>query len=140
MRKLVVLMAVVVVLGGCGGGGGGSARQKWDDKNAENVATFSEDLDAAQAALTNGDRQTILRSCTQLSVDVKDFRPKAIPVPNPAVDAPLRTAFDKSESGATDCLAGSRVSDAAALERAIPTLREARGALDTAQAAIKTWV
>lgn len=139
MRRLVVVLVLAVVLGGCGGGGGGSARERWEHRNAENVATFSDDLDAAQAALTNGDRQTILRSCTQLSTDVKEFRPKAIPVPDAAVDAPLRTALDRSEGGAADCLAGSRVSDAAALERAIPTLREARGALDTAQAAIKAW-
>ncbi|MFN2606968.1 MAG: hypothetical protein ABR511_03580 [Acidimicrobiales bacterium] len=141
-RKAAAMMtaaAAMVALAGCGGGSGGTPKERWTSKNGSNVSTFSDDLDAAQSALTNGDRPTILRACNQLTADIKSFRPKALPVPNGAVDGPLRVAFDKSGSGADDCLAGSRVSDAAALERAIPTLREARASLTTAQDALTAW-
>ncbi len=132
----------VLALTACGGGsddGVATNKAEWEERHGAAVAAVSTDLDQAQQALSGGQRQLIISACTQLQEDLVEAR-KALPVPNPSVDAALRSALDAIEAGVPDCLDGARIANQAHItETAIAEFRDARPKMDEANRAIAEW-
>ena len=143
-RWLSLLLPVAVLATACGGGGsdgGGAATSKvdWEKRHGAIVNAVSLDIDLANGGLDKGDRPVILSSCNQLQEDVADAR-KALPVPDPTVDAALRAALDAAGAASPTCLEGGRVAgDASIVEKAQREMKAARAKMDDAQSAINAW-
>ncbi len=94
--RVVAGVALALAVGACGGDseeGAATNKADWEKRHGPAVAAVSADLDQARQALSGGQRQLIISACTQLQEDLVDAR-KALPVPNPSVDAALRRALD----------------------------------------------
>lgn len=125
--------------GGASGGGPAAGKSDWEKRHGAAVRAVSVDLDSAREGLAKGDRPAIISSCNQLKEDLVDAR-KGLPVPDPTVDGAVRRAFDAIEAGVPDCLEGARVASQASItESAIAKFRDARPAMDDANAAIAAW-
>ena len=139
--KALALGLVLLLGGACGGSDDGAAANKgdWEDKHGSAVSITSDDLDRSQQALNAGERPVVLSTCTQLKEDLVDAR-KALPGPDPGVDAALRSALDATDTAATTCVDGARVaSDAGKIEQAQREMKTARDRFDAAQSAIERW-
>jgi len=137
------VVGVAVFLGACGGGSddGGPAANKaeWEKEHASTVKVVSDDIDRSVQALNAGQRPVVLSECTQLQEDLAEAR-KAVPVPDPTVDAALRAAFDATTTAVNTCIEGARVaSDASIIEKAQREMKVARERYDAAQNALKAW-
>ncbi len=132
----------VLVFTSCGGDsddGAATDKAEWEEKHGAAVAAVSTDLDEARQALSGGQRQLIISACTQLQEDLVEAR-EALPVPDPTVDAALRSALDAIEAGVPDCLEGARLANQAHItETAIAEFRDARPKMDEANRAIADW-
>ena len=141
MRLAPALAATVAaaVLAGCGGSTGEeSSKAAWSARHGDALATLNTDLDLARTTLSSLLRPDILGSCTQLRDSLGEAR-KALPVPDPASDAALRTALDAVAVGTEDCIEGARGPDIPQLEKSFRELREAHALLDVANRAIEAW-
>jgi hypothetical protein len=135
----VVLVALLA--GACGGGSDDSATGKadWEKKHGAVVGVVSDDIDRSNQALDAGQRPVVLQECTQLQEDLVDLR-KALPVPEPVVDAALRSALDATTTGVGTCVEGARVASSADIvEKAQREMKTAREKYTVAQDAIKAW-
>ena len=135
------VVGVALLAGACGGGDGGPAANKadWEQKHGSAVKVVSDDIDRAVQALNAGQRPVVLSECTQLQEDLADAR-KAVPAPDPTVDAALRTAFDATGTAVGTCVEGARIaSDADKIEQAQAEMRTAREKYSAAQDAIAAW-
>jgi hypothetical protein len=134
-------MAAALALAACGDDGGGAdTKAGWEDQHGSLLASFRRDLDAAGDAVNRGERAVTLGACMQLAEDARELREEALPVPNPAVDAPLRRAVNAAVTGAEHCVAGARAAEGAHdVELAQKELPEARQALREADAAYTAW-
>ncbi|MGH9224642.1 MAG: hypothetical protein ACRD2W_12890 [Acidimicrobiales bacterium] len=142
-RAAAVAAAALITLAACGGGdGGGSAdsKEEWEDEHGALVEAYSRDLSAALNTINQGERQNTINTCTQVKDDAIEVRENALPVPNSAVDAPLRSAVDFGIKAADSCLTGARNTDARAVEAAQRDFAEARQAMDEAETALKAWM
>ena len=141
-RWVLALLLVGVLAGACGGDsdeGGASNKADWDKKHASAVKVVSDDIDRSVQALNAGQRPVVLSECTQLKDDLVDAK-KAVPVPDPTVDAALRSALAATETAMNTCVEGGRVaSDASIVEKAQREMKTARETYDAAQAAIAAW-
>ncbi|MGI8809584.1 MAG: hypothetical protein ACR2KK_17430 [Acidimicrobiales bacterium] len=140
-RGLVI--AVATLLSACGGGsdGGGAVANKgdWEKKHGSVVSVVSDDIDRSIQALNAGQRPIVLQECAQLQEDLADAR-KAVPAPDPTVDAALRGAFDSTGTAVGTCVEGARIaSDASIIEKAQREMKVARERYDAAQSAIEAW-
>jgi len=136
-------LALVALLGvACGGDsdeGGAANKADWDKKHAGAVKVVSDDIDRSVQALNAGQRPVVLSECTQLKDDLVDAK-KAVPVPDPTVDAALRSALTATETAMNTCVEGGRVaSDASIVEKAQREMKTARDTYDAAQTAIAAW-
>ena len=97
----VALVAAALLAGGCGGedddAGGAANKADWQKTHGSAVAIVSDGIDRSVQALNAGQRPVVLSECTQLQDDVAQAR-KAIPVPDAAVDAALRSALDATST------------------------------------------
>ena len=138
---MAVLVAALFA-GACGGGsdeGGATNKADWEEEHAGVVKVVSDDIDRSVQALNAGQRPVVLSECTQLKEDLADAK-KAIPVPDPTVDAALRSAFEATETAAATCVEGGRVaSDPHLVETAQAQMKTAREKYDAAQQAIDAW-
>ena len=139
----MAVLAAALFTGACGGGGddegGATNKADWDKKHAATVKVVSDDIDRAVQALNAGQRPVVLSECTQLQEDLVDAK-KAVPVPDPTVDAALRKAFDATTTAANTCVEGGRVaSDASIVEKAQREMKTARENYSAAQDAIAAW-
>ena len=139
-----IALVFVALLGvACGGGDsdGGDAANKpdWEKKYGAIVKSVSDDIDRSVQALNAG-QQTVVRSeCSQLQEDLVEAR-KAVPVPDSAVDAKLRSAFDATGTAAKTCVEGARIANNADLvEQAQREMKAARTSYSAAQDAIAAW-
>lgn len=135
-------LAAVVTLGaaaaGCGGGGGDSSSPaSWKKEHSTLVGAFSRDLSDAINNINQGQRETTVASCTQVSETAKEVKKDALPAPDSAVDLALQSAVDNSIKGGDNCLKGARETNARAVEEAQRNFAEARKALDQAETAIQ---
>ncbi|HEX2048694.1 MAG TPA: hypothetical protein VHF27_13080 [Acidimicrobiales bacterium] len=139
-RSAAVLLALV--LGACGGDseeGAATNKAEWEARHGPVINAVSLDVDAANDALTKGDRAVILSSCNQLQEDLADAQ-DALPVPDPAVDGSLRAAIDSIGKATPTCLQGARIAnDNHLVEQAQREMKDARTKLDEAQQAIAAW-
>ncbi len=135
-----VLAAAMVA---CGGGGGGeNSKAAWQRKHGDLVTAFEKDLDAAGNTINRGEKQATISACTQLSDDAKEMKDEDFPVPNPAVDGPLRQTVDIALTAADNCIQGGRTTEehgARRVEAAMKELTEARQKFLQAKAAIEAW-
>jgi hypothetical protein len=134
--------AALITLAACGGGdggGGADSKEEWQDEHGALVDAYSRDLSAAVNTINQGERQSTINTCTQVRDDAMEVRENAFPVPNSAVDGPLRSAVDFGIKAADSCLTGARNTNADAVEDAQRDFAEARKAMDEAEAAIKAW-
>jgi hypothetical protein len=140
-KAVAVLLMATAALAGCGGDDGDpQTKAAWEKEHGELYSAFRRDLDAAGDALNRGEKNLTLGACTQLAEDAREFRAEALPVPNPAVDGPLRRAVDLSNTAAQHCIAGARAAEGASdVEAAQRELPEARKALSDADAAFTAW-
>ena len=142
MGAVAVLMTALA--GACGGSGGSSAgtatnKADWDKRNGAVVAAVSTDVDAANEALSKGDRPVILSSCNQLQEDLADAR-KGLPVPDAAADSAVRAGLDAVATAVPTCLNGGRVAnEARVVEQAQREMKAARAKMDDAAKAIAAW-
>lgn len=140
-RSAVVLLALA--LGACGGdsdGGAASNKVEWQEEHGSAVSVVSDDIDRSNQALNSGERSNLLSTCTQLQEDIGEAR-GALPVPDPTVDAALRSALDATEIAARNCVDGARVaSEAHRVELAQRDMKTARERFDEAERAIDAWV
>ena len=118
-------------------GGGASSKEEWEDQNGSLVEAYSRDLSAAVNTINQGERQNTINTCTQVKDDANEVKSTALPVPNNAVDGPLRTAVESGIKAADACLNGARNTDARAVEAAQRDFAEARKSMDAAEAAIR---
>ncbi len=136
------MLAAALAVGACGGDseeGAATNKADWQAKHGPVVKAVSLDVDAANDALTKGDRAIILSSCNQLQEDLADAQ-KALPVPDANVDAALRSALDATGTAAATCVEGGRVaSDASIVEKAQREMKTARERYTAAQDAIAAW-
>ena len=147
MRRLAAAALAVtaaVLLPACGGGdsGGGTSKAAWQKKNGALVSAYSRDLSDAVNTINQGQRSATTGSCQQVTDDANDLKKQAIPVPNSAVDTPLRKAIDLGLSAAGHCLkgAGSSGSEGAReVEAGQKDFADARKSMDAAEAAITAW-
>ena len=142
VRKAAVLAtAAVITLTACGGGDGGGTDTKegWQDEHGELFEAYSRDLSAAGNTINQGERTLTISTCQQVIDDAKEIKAKALPVPDSAVDGPLRTALDMGIKAGEECLTGARNTDARSVEAAQRDFAEARKAMDEAEAAYKAW-
>ncbi len=147
MRRVGVAAVILVAAGlfaGCGGGdgGGGNSKEAWQDENGDLVSAYSRDLTDALNTINQGQRAATTGSCNQVKDDGTELRKQALPVPNPAVDGPLRKAIDLGLSAADHCLqgaAGSAEHGAREVEAGQRDFADARKAMDEAEGAIKVW-
>ena len=140
-RRALALGMIMVLAGACGGSDDGAAANKaeWEEKHGNAVSITSDDLDRSVQALNAGQRPVVLSTCTQLDEGLVESR-KALPVPDPAVDAALRSALDATGTAAKTCIEGGRVaSDASKIEQAQREMKTARERYDEAQSAIEGW-
>ena len=139
-RSAVVVLALAV--GACGGDseeGTATNKADWEAKHGPVVKAVSLDVDAANDALTKGDRAIILSSCNQLQEDLADAQ-KALPVPDATVDGSLRAALDSIGKATPTCLQGARIAnDNHLVEQAQREMKDARTKLDEAEQAIRAW-
>jgi len=134
--------ASLCLMAACGdgeGGGGGDTKAGWQEDHGDLFDAYSRDLSAVVNTINQGERTATLATCQQVIDDGKELKDTALPVPNPAVDGPLRTAIEKGASGGNSCLAGARNTDARAVEAAQRDFADARKAMDEAEAAYKAW-
>ncbi len=136
-------VAFATLLGvACGGGsddGAATNKADWEKKHASAVKVVSDDIDRSVQALNAGQRPVVLSECTQLEDDLVDAK-KAVPVPDPTVDAALRSALTATETAMNSCVEGGRVaSDASIVEKAQREMKTARDRYDEAQRAIENW-
>ena len=143
--KLFGMAVLVVALfaGACGGGsdegGGAATKAEWEEKYGSIVKSVSDDIDRAVQALNAGQRPVVLQECTQLKEDLTEAT-KAVPAPDPTVDAALRKAFDDTTTAANTCVEGGRVaSDASIVEKAQREMKTARESYSKAQDAVAAW-
>lgn len=138
----LAVATLVLLAGACGGGsdeGGAANKAEWEEKHASAVSVVSDDIDRSVQALNTGQRPVVLSECTQLKEDLVDAR-KAVPAPDPTVDAALRSAFEATETAATTCVEGGRVaSDPHLVETAQAEMKTAREKYSAAQDAIAAW-
>lgn len=136
------LLAVALLGGACGGGSsGGAATNKadWQKRYAPAVAAVSIDVDSANDALTKGDRPVVLSSCYQLQDDLAGAR-KGLPVPDPTVDAAVRSGLDAVGTAVPTCIHGGQVANQASIvEQAQREMKVARTKMDDANKAIADW-
>ena len=141
VRSAAVLLAVA--FGACGGDadeGAATNKADWESRHGAVINAVSLDVDAANEALTKGDRAVILSSCNQLQEDLADAR-KALPVPDATVDGSVRAALDSIGKATPTCLQGARIAnDNHLVEQAQREMKDARTKLDEAQRAIDAWV
>jgi hypothetical protein len=141
-RWSLVVVVLAGLAGACGGGsdeGGAANKADWEKKHGSAVSVVSDDLDRSVQALNAGQRPVVLSECTQLQEDLVDAK-KAVPAPDPTVDAALRSAFDATTAAVTTCVEGARVaSDASIIEKAQREMKVARERYDAAQSALKAW-
>ena len=142
-RSLLAAVLLALALGACGGDsddGAATNKADWESKHGAVLNAVSLDVDAANDALTKGDRAVILSSCNQLQEDLADAQ-KALPVPDPTVDGSVRAAFDSIGKATPTCLQGARIAnDNHLVEQAQREMKDARTKLDEAQKAIDAWV
>jgi hypothetical protein len=135
-------VAMAVVAGACGGDSDGASptnKADWQEEFGSAISVVSEDIDRSNEALDAGERPVVLSTCTQLQEELGDAR-DALPVPDPGVDAVLRSALDATEIAARTCVDGARVaSDAERIEQAQREMKTARDRFDEAQRAIDAW-
>lgn len=138
----VALVAAALLAGGCGGdddGGGAANKADWQTKHGSAVSVVSDGIDRSVQALDAGQRPVVLSECTQLQDDLAEAR-KAVPAPDPTVDAALRSALDATTTAVGTCVEGARVaSEAAIVEKAQREMKVARERYDAAQGAIEAW-
>jgi hypothetical protein len=136
------VVGAALLAGACGGGdGGGPAANKaeWEKEHGSAVKVVSDDIDRAVQALNAGQRPVVLSECTQLQEDLVEAR-KAVPAPDPTVDAALRAAFDATGTAVSTCVEGARIaSDADKIEQAQAEMATARESYSLAQDAIASW-
>ena len=145
-RLRVGFVAAALLAGGCGGddgddGGGGGAANKaeWQKRHASAVSVVSDGIDRSVEALNAGQRPVVLSECTQLKDDLAEAR-KAVPAPDAAVDAALRSALDATSTAVGTCVEGARIaSEAAIVEKAQREMKVARERYDAAEGAIEAW-
>jgi hypothetical protein len=140
----MVAALIVAALAGCGGddGGGTQSKSAWQREHGDLFAAFEKDLDAAGDTINRGERQATISACTQLGDDAKEMREEVFPVPNPAVDGPLRASVDLAVRAADNCVQGGRTSaehGARQVEAAMRELTDARQRLLEAKAAMDAW-
>jgi hypothetical protein len=136
-----VAALLAVALGACGGDDGNGApesKAEWEARHRAAVVDVGASLDAARAALSDGEPVGIRTGCGALRDSEAEAR-EALPVPDAEADAALRQALDSVAKGVGDCLQAMATSDARQLERAIAGLRGARGELDKANQALAAW-
>ena len=140
LRHVAAAAVVAAALGACGGGSSGapSSKAEWTDRNGDAIATLNTDLGTARTTLSSLQRPDILGSCNQLRDSLGEAR-KALPVPDPTVDAALTTALDAVAVGTEDCIQGARGPDIPQLERSFRELREAHTLMDVANRSIASW-
>lgn len=137
---VLVLVLVALSAAACGGdGGGGESKDDWYGEHRELISAFSRSLGDGLNTINQGERTRTLSTCTQVIDDAKEVQEKALPVPNPAVDGPLRKAVDEAIKAGENCLKGGRQTDARAVEAAQVQFTDARKAMDEAEAAINVW-
>ena len=141
-RWRLAIVALAFLGAACGGGsddGPAANKADWEKKHGKTVAVVSDDIDRAVQALNAGQRPILLSECTQLMEDLNGAK-KALPVPDPTVDAALRGAFDATGTAVGTCLEGARIaSDASIVEKAQREMKVAREQYDAAQKAIGAW-
>ncbi len=142
-NRLGLALVFLVLLGGaCGGGsdeGGAANKAEWEKKHGSAIKVVSDDIDRSVQALNAGQRPVVLSECTQLKDDLVDAK-KAVPVPDPTVDAALRSALAAAETAMNTCVEGGRVaSDASIVEKAQREMKTARETFSAAQNAIAAW-
>ena len=146
VRKAAVAacgVGLAAALVACGGDDGSvETKDAWQDKHGDLVAAYEKDLDAAGDTINRGEKQATISACTQLSDDAKEMKDEVFPVPNPAVDGPLRQSVDISITGANNCIQGGRSSaehGARQVEAAMKELTDARNKYLEAKAALEAW-
>ncbi len=102
------------------------------------VTRLNRDLDVARTTLSSLQRPDILGSCNQLRDSLGDAR-EGLPVPDPDVDAALRTALDAVAAGTEDCIQGARGPNIPQLEKSFGELREANTLMDVANQRLEAW-
>lgn len=140
LRGAIALVAVVSATscGGSSGGGAATGKADWQKKHGAAVSAVSDDIDRSVQALNAGQQPDIRSACSQLQEDLPDAR-KAVPVPDPTVDAALRSALDSSDTAAKSCLEGVKSTAAAVVEQAQRDMNAARASYSKAQDAIAAW-
>lgn len=134
-------MTAALLIGACGGGSGGAATNKadWQKRYGPAVSAVSTDVDSADEALGKGDRPGVLSTCNQLQDDLAGAR-KALPVPDPTVDAALRSGLDAVSTAVPTCIRGGQVAnEARVVEQAQREMKAARTKMDDADKAIAEW-
>lgn len=131
---------MVLVAAGCGGddGGGATSKAEWQKQHGALVQAYSRTLDDAINNINQGNENT-QGSCTQAGEDARDIKSEALPVPNATVNAALTRSADAAIKASADCIRGARQTDARAVEAAQASFKEARTAMDEAEAAIEAW-
>jgi hypothetical protein len=140
---LTMVLVMAVGLGACGGdddGGGAANKAEWEQEHGDLVAAFSRDLDATNNTINQGERTATINACTQLRDDAQEMKDEVFPVPNQAVDGPLRRSVDLAIQAADNCIQGGRSAEGARqVEAAMREINDARAAFDEAQTAIDAW-
>ena len=135
-------MLLALAFGACGGdsdGGAPTNKADWQEEYGGAVSLVSDDIDRSDQALNSGERSNLLSTCSQLQEDVGEAR-GALPVPDPTVDAALRSALDATEIAARNCVDGARVaSEAHRVELSQRDMKTARDRFNEAQRAIEAW-
>ncbi|MDQ3980272.1 MAG: hypothetical protein M3314_12080 [Actinomycetota bacterium] len=146
VRKAVVVACAVVlaaILVSCGeDGDSAQSKDAWQEEHADLIAAYEKDLDAAGDTINRGEKQATISACTQLSDDAKEIKDEALPVPNPAVDGPLRQSVDIALTAADNCIQGGRTTEehgARRVEAAMKELTDAHRKFLEAKAAIEAW-
>jgi hypothetical protein len=146
VRKAVVVacgVGLAASLAGCGGDGDSAqSKDAWQEEHAALIAAFEKDLDAAGDTINRGEKQATISACTQLSDDAKEMKDEVFPVPNPAVDGPLRQSVDIALTGADNCIQGGRTTEehgARRVEAAMKEITDARQKFLEAKVAIEAW-
>jgi hypothetical protein len=140
VARAVVSVSVAALLVACSGGSDSaeSSKAAWMDRHGKAIAALNTDLEVARSTLSSLLRPDILGSCNQLRDSLAEAR-EGLPVPDPAVDAALRTALDAVAVGTEDCIAGARGPDIPQLEKSFGELREAHTLMDAANRSIEAW-
>jgi hypothetical protein len=144
-RMRLVQTAVAAVAGAaivaCGGGDSATvvdSKAAWMDAHGAAIATLYADLDVARTTLSSLQRPDILGDCNQLRDSLGEAR-KTLPVPDPDIDAALRTALDAVGVGVEDCIQGARGPNIPQLEQSFRELREAHRLMEAAKSRLEAW-